>query len=467
MDGKDHDKEDMNVREDAGNHPSVEKGDQNVDTLATEDDLPPKKVVPSAVDCVDVVSSVAKAKSSRGGRRPKSNAKVTKKSRLKVKSSRKSGPSRERRSKRSLDFPTNNFNSLESSVVDDVRQSEDDIQEISPSFFAGSSVRSPIIKPSSRNTMCSEECGEVPTKVRASKPVNDGLNVVFEKHCSIEVSFDDPYSLSTIVDKSAVEEEMGKASRDLQMSQHPVGDLSKDDSVLPTNPELSKCAADEVRSSGDLQMSPEKFVPSPKNGTSTPQDVRLFFEDSSNLEMIGDEDIRRVTEGCNPSSASKVREDTVLSPRQSVHAGMEVRSAEASGDLQMPGDLVVASGVDMSKNILQDTLLDLSPMSPEAEFKKVTPFSNIPFFGFTTVEVLENRVKYEVFQECPKFKYSKKGRKTNSLKESRNVWRANQFLYASLFEIPVHQTRCGHLQLKKAKVLQVTFVFISVKLLHD
>ena len=64
LDGKDHDDVDMNVREDASSHPSVEKGDQNVDTSAIEDDLPPKKVVPSAVDCVDVVSSVAKAKSS-------------------------------------------------------------------------------------------------------------------------------------------------------------------------------------------------------------------------------------------------------------------------------------------------------------------------------------------------------------------------------------------------------------------
>ena len=181
-------------------------------------------------------------------------------------------------------------------------------------------------------------------------------------------------------------------------------------------------------------MSPKKSIPSPKNGRSTVQDVRLFSEKASNSEMVGDDDIRRVTEGCNPSSASKVRGDTVLSPRQSVHAGMEVRST----DLHMPGDVVAASGVDMSENILQDTMLDLSPMSPKAEFRKVTPFSNIPFSGFTVVEVLENRVKYEVFRECPKFKYNKKRRQTDSSKESRNVWRAIQFLYASLFEIPVH-----------------------------
>ena len=112
------------------------------------------------------------------------------------------------------------------------------------------------------------------------------------------------------------------------MSQRPVGDLSEDDSVLPTNPELSKCAADEVRSSGDLQMSPEKSIPSPKNGTSMLQDIRLFSENASNSEMVGDEDIRRVTEGCNPSSISKVKGDTVLLPHQSVHAGMEVRSAD-------------------------------------------------------------------------------------------------------------------------------------------
>ena len=129
--------------------------------------------------------------------------------------------------------------------------------------------------------------------------------------------------------------------------------------------------------------------------------------------MVGDDDIRRIIEGCNPLSTSKVRGDTVLSPRQSVHAGMEVRSA----DLHMPGDVVAASGVDMSENILQDTLLDLSPMSPKAKFKKVTPFSNIPFSGFTAAEVLENMVKYEVFPECPKFKYNKKGRQTDSSKE--------------------------------------------------
>ena len=164
-------------------------------------------------------------------------------------------------------------------------------------------------------------------------------------------------------------------------------------------------------------MSPEKFVPSPKNGRSMVQDIRLFSEKASNSEMVSDDDIRRVAEGCNPSSASKVRGDTVLLPRQLINAGMEVRSA----DLHMPGDIVAASGVDMPENILQDTLLDLSPMSPKAEFKKVTPFSNIPFFGFTAPEVLENRVKYEVFRECPKFKYNKKGRQTDSSKESRNV----------------------------------------------
>ena len=64
LDGKDHDDVDMNVREDAGSHPSGEKGDLNVDTLATEDDLLPKRIVPSAVECVDVVSSAAAAKSS-------------------------------------------------------------------------------------------------------------------------------------------------------------------------------------------------------------------------------------------------------------------------------------------------------------------------------------------------------------------------------------------------------------------
>ena len=45
---------------------------------------------------------------------------------------------------------------------------------------------------------------------------------------------------------------MGKASGDLRMSQRPVGDLSEDESVLPANLELSNCAGDEVRSSGDL-----------------------------------------------------------------------------------------------------------------------------------------------------------------------------------------------------------------------
>ena len=104
LDGKDHEDVDMNIREDAGSHPSAEKGNLNVDTSATEDDLPPKRIVPSAVECVDVVSSAATAKSSQGNRRPKSNAKVTKKSRSKVKYSRKSGPSRELRSKRRMDF---------------------------------------------------------------------------------------------------------------------------------------------------------------------------------------------------------------------------------------------------------------------------------------------------------------------------------------------------------------------------
>ena len=121
LDGKEHDDIDMNVREDAGSHPLAEKGDLNVDTSATEDDLPPKRIVPFAVECVDVVSSAATAKSSRGNRRPKSNAKVTKKSRSKVKYSQKSGPSRELRSKRHMDFPTNDFNSPKSPAVDDVR----------------------------------------------------------------------------------------------------------------------------------------------------------------------------------------------------------------------------------------------------------------------------------------------------------------------------------------------------------
>ena len=120
LDSKDHDNVDMNVREDAGSHSSAEKGDLNVDTSATEDDLPKKRIVPSAVECVDVVSSAATTKSSRGNRLPKSNAKVTKKSRSKVKYMRKSGPSRERRSKRRMDFPTNDFNSPKSPAVDDV-----------------------------------------------------------------------------------------------------------------------------------------------------------------------------------------------------------------------------------------------------------------------------------------------------------------------------------------------------------
>ena len=252
LDSKDHDDVDMNIREDAGSHPSAEKGDLNVDTSATEDDLPPKRIVPSAVECVDVVSSAAKAKNSRRKRRPKSNAKVTKKSRSKVKYSQKSGPSREQRSKMNLDFPTNDFNSPKSPAVDDVRQSEDDVQEFSLSFFAGSNVRSPSNNPSSRIAMCSEECAEVLAKMRAGKPINDGLNVKFDKHCSTEIFFHDPYSLSSVADKSAVQEEMGKASGDLQMSQHPIGDLSEDDLVLPANLELSKCAGDEVRSSGDL-----------------------------------------------------------------------------------------------------------------------------------------------------------------------------------------------------------------------
>ena len=64
MDGKDHDDVDMNVREDAGSHSSTENGDLNVDTSAIEDDLPPKRIIPSAVECVDVVSSAAKAKRS-------------------------------------------------------------------------------------------------------------------------------------------------------------------------------------------------------------------------------------------------------------------------------------------------------------------------------------------------------------------------------------------------------------------
>ena len=127
LDGKDHDDVDMNVREDAGSDLSAENGDLNVDSSATEDDLPPKRIVPSVVECVGVVSSAAKAKSSRGRRRLKSNAKVTKKSRSKVKYSRKSGPSRERRSKMNLDFPTNDFNSPKSLAVDDVRQFEDDV----------------------------------------------------------------------------------------------------------------------------------------------------------------------------------------------------------------------------------------------------------------------------------------------------------------------------------------------------
>ena len=46
LDSKDHDDVDMNVREDAGSHLSAEKGDLNVDTSATEDDLPQKKDCP-------------------------------------------------------------------------------------------------------------------------------------------------------------------------------------------------------------------------------------------------------------------------------------------------------------------------------------------------------------------------------------------------------------------------------------
>ena len=71
-------------------------------------------------------------------------------------------------------------------------------------------MRSPSNNPSSRIAMCSEECAEVLAKVRARKPVNDGLNVKFDKHCSTEISCHDPYLLSSVADKSAVQEEMGK-----------------------------------------------------------------------------------------------------------------------------------------------------------------------------------------------------------------------------------------------------------------
>ena len=77
-------------------------------------------------------------------------------------------------------------------------------------------------------------------------------------------------------------------------------------------------------------------------------------------------------------------------------------------------------------------------MSPEAKSVKVNPFAIQPFSGYSRPQVLENREKIDVFRTCPKFVYDKNGKLTRSSKITRTLWEANQFVFESLFQLPIH-----------------------------
>jgi hypothetical protein len=186
-------------------------------------------------------------------------------------------------------------------------------------------------------------------------------------------------------------------------------------------------------------MLSELTVHSPSDALDKSEDIGLSLDNVkgvSNFPTL-EEEAMRTGDACNHPDAVKVIGETVPLPLQSNAARIEVKSAVASRELQMPVDLVVGFVVDMSENILHDTLSDLNPMSPRGESSKVTPFAATPFPGFTMSEVPENREKFKLFLECPQVKYDKKGMITKSSKVARSLWRANQYVYDSLFEIPV------------------------------
>jgi len=69
---------------------------------------------------------------------------------------------------------------------------------------------------------------------------------------------------------------------------------------------------------------------------------------------------------------------------------------------------------DMTKNILEDTLIDLNQMDLEVSTSKVNPFKAIPYPKLTNANRLAIRDRFKDLIKCPKLKIDELGRLTKS-----------------------------------------------------
>jgi len=108
-------------------------------------------------------------------------------------------------------------------------------------------------------------------------------------------------------------------------------------------------------------------------------------------------------------------------------------AGSGAGNLPLHDDPGNTPGAVMSDNVVEDTMLDLNQMSPDAGARKVNPLIAVPHPGLTDEERLVNRERFSVFLDCPELNTDKKGNVTKVSLESRNVWEATQFIHQSLF----------------------------------
>ena len=153
------------------------------------------------------------------------------------------------------------------------------------------------------------------------------------------------------------------------------------------------------------------------------------------VKLVGDH-LDGVPEGPTLSKVHTKEQDLLATESREAHH--ENTARRSSGDLQMLAEFQASYAGDMSENILEDTLSDLNPMSPEAKSVKVNPFTIQPSSSYSRAQVLENREKFDVFQTCPKFVYDKNGKLIRSSKITRTLWEANQSVFESLFQLPIH-----------------------------
>ena len=96
------------------------------------------------------------------------------------------------------------------------------------------------------------------------------------------------------------------------------------------------------------------------------------------VKPVGDH-LHGVPGGPTLSKVHAQEQDLLATESREAHDNNTAR--RSSGDVQMPAEFQASYVGDMSENILEDTLSDLNPMSPEAKSVKVNPFTIQPFSG--------------------------------------------------------------------------------------